>query len=179
MKPVWLSVIGSSGSGKTTLLCQLLPQLFSRGLRVATVKHSADAHPLHKPGSDSERLETAGAGPVVFATPRGVQLTCSGDPAALLPVILEPFSSALDLILVEGWKDGPLPKIEVWRKEVGPSLSEGRTDILAMVTDDDAPGSFRTFRPREVEKLADFVARWVRDPAVAGSMAIHSPLGRR
>jgi molybdopterin-guanine dinucleotide biosynthesis protein MobB len=143
------------------------------------VKHSADAHPLHKPGSDSERLETAGAGPVVFATPRGVQLTCAGDPAALLRVVLEPFSSALDLILVEGWKDGPLPKIEVWRKEVGRSLSEGRTDILAIVTDDDAPGSLRTFTSREVEKLADFVTRWARDPAVGGHTAIHSPLGRR
>src|SRR5262249_61070540 len=139
-----------------------------RGMRVAAVKPSSDAHALHKSGSDSERLEAAGAAPVVFATQQGVQLTFPGDPALLLPAILERFSSALDLILIEGWKDGPFAKIEVWQKKNGPSLSLGRTDILAIVTEDDAPPSLCTFAPQDVEQLADFLVRWVRDPAGIG-----------
>lgn len=182
MKPAWVSVIGASGSGKTTLLARLVPELRRRGMRVAAVKHSSDAHPLHKAGSDSERLEAAGAAPVVFATPGGVQLTFPGDPALLLPAILERFSSALDLILVEGWKDGPFAKIEVWRKELGPSLAVGRTDTLAIVTEDDAPASLCTFTTRDVDQLADFLVRWVRDPAGIGGPlppGIHSLAGRR
>ncbi len=182
MKPVWVSVIGASGSGKTTLLTKLVPQLRKRGMRVAAVKHSSDVHGLHKRGSDSERLEAAGAAPVMFAMPEGVQLTFPGDPALLLPAILERFSSELDLILVEGWKEGPFPKIEVWRRELGPTLSSGRTDILAIVTEDDAPAWLCTFHPDDVEGLADFLIRWVQDPSGIGGplpAEIHSLHGRR
>lgn len=181
MKPAWISVIGSSGSGKTTLLTELIPHLRTKGLRVAAVKHSGDAHALHKPGSDTERLEEAGAAPVVFATSKGAQLTFSGDPGLLLPAILERFASAVDLILVEGWRSSTFPKIEVWRKEIGPMLSSERADVLAIVTNDEAPSSVCTFQRENVSGLADFLVQWIRDPAGLGGplpAEIHS-LSRR
>ncbi|MFP2903102.1 molybdopterin-guanine dinucleotide biosynthesis protein B, partial [Corallococcus sp. 4LFB] len=119
--PPALAVIGHSGAGKTTLLERVLPELTSRGLRVAYVKHSSDAHPLHRPGSDTARLDAAGAVLTGFATPDGTQRTTH---EALSPALLARDAERVDLVLVEGWKDGPLPKLEVWR-EGGGSAARG------------------------------------------------------
>ena len=97
-----LSVVGWSGAGKTTLLTRLVPELSARGLRVAVVKHSSDAHPLHRPGSDTARYQDAGAVLTGFATPSGVQLTTSDAPSDALPSLLARQASAVDLVLVEG-----------------------------------------------------------------------------
>lgn len=133
--PPALSVIGWSGAGKTTLLERLVPELSARGLRVAVVKHSSDAHPLHRPGSDTARFQEAGAALVGFATLAGVQLTTSDAPSDVLLPLLARFRDAVDLLLVEGWKDGPLPKLEVWREGLGPMLAPVHPEVLALVTD--------------------------------------------
>jgi molybdopterin-guanine dinucleotide biosynthesis protein MobB len=163
MKAPWVSVIGWSGSGKTALLTHLVRVLRQRGLTVAAVKHSSDGHGLHKPGSDTEGLEKAGAAPVGLATPAGVQLTFPGEAAAALPAMLESLAPEADLVLVEGWKDGPFPKIEVWRKELGPLIATGRSDVLAVVTDEPLPHHFRRFSAAAVPELADFLTQWVAE----------------
>src|SRR5262245_41199522 len=150
MKAPWVSVIGWSGSGKTRLLAELIELLRQRGLRVAAVKHSSHEHGLHKPGSDSERLENAGAAPVGLVTPAGVQLTLPRETASALPAMLQTLAPEADLVLVEGWKDGPFPKIEVWQKELGPLLASGRSDVLAVVTDEQLPPHWRRFRAAAV-----------------------------
>lgn len=128
-----LCIVGWSGAGKTTLLTKLLPELASRGLRVAVVKHSSHAHPLHRPGSDTARFQEAGAALTGFATPEGVQLTTGDAPAQALPALLARLAGAVDLVLVEGWKDGPLPKLEVWREGLGPPLAPSHPETLAIV----------------------------------------------
>ncbi|WP_163973362.1 molybdopterin-guanine dinucleotide biosynthesis protein B, partial [Myxococcus sp. CA018] len=127
-----LSVVGWSGAGKTTLLTRLVPELATRGLRVAVVKHSSDAHPLHRPGSDTARYQDAGAVLTGFATPAGVQLTTATALSDALPSLLERYAGAVELVLVEGWKDGPLPKLEVWREGLGPPLAPSRPEVLAV-----------------------------------------------
>jgi FdhD protein len=129
-----LSLIGWSGAGKTTLLVKLVPELASRGLRVAVVKHTSDTHPLHRTGSDTARFQEAGAVLTGFATPSGVQLTTGDAPAAALPSLLARYAQAVDLVLVEGWKDGPLPKLEVWREGLGPPLALSHPEVLAVLT---------------------------------------------
>ena len=76
--PRCVSVIGWSGAGKTTLIAKLLPELRARGLRVLAVKHSGHSHPLHPAGSDTARLQQAGAAAVAWVTPAGLQLTLPG-----------------------------------------------------------------------------------------------------
>jgi FdhD protein len=141
-----LSIIGWSGAGKTTLLARLVPELVSRGLRVAVVKHSSDPHPLHRPGSDTHRFHEAGAALTGFATPQGVQLTTASADA--LPSLLTRLAADVDLVLVEGWKDGPLPKLEVWREGLGPPLARSRPEVLALVTDSPPAGADFTPRPQ-------------------------------
>jgi molybdopterin-guanine dinucleotide biosynthesis protein B len=166
--PPALSIIGWSGVGKTTLVERLVPELRSRGLRVGVVKHSSDQHPLHRAGSDTARFERAGAALAAFATPAGVQLSVKEDPEKALMPLLERFADAVDLVLVEGWKDGPLPKLEVWREDHGPLLAASRPDVLAVVTDAPqlpagAPEGLRRFRTAELQEIAGFITRRVRE----------------
>ena len=163
MKAPWVSIIGWSGSGKTRLLAELVDLLRQRGLKVAAVKHTSDDHPLHRPGSDSERLQSAGAAPVGLVTAAGVQMTFPGETAAALPAMLQTLAPEADLVLVEGWKDGPFPKIEVWRKELGPLTAAGRSDVLAVVTDEQLPAHLQRFKATAIDELAEFLTRWLHE----------------
>jgi molybdopterin-guanine dinucleotide biosynthesis protein B len=165
-----LSIIGWSGVGKTTLVERLVPELRSRGLRVGVVKHSSDRHPLHRMGSDTERFEQSGAALVAFATPSGVQLSVQEDPEQALLPLLARFADTVDLVLVEGWKDGPLPKLEVWREGHGPLLASARSDVLAVVTDaarlpKGSPEGLQRFGTAELPGLAVFIHRLAREQA--------------
>lgn len=169
--PPALGIIGWSGAGKTTLLEQLVRTLSSRGLRVACVKHSSDAHPLHRPGSDTARLQAAGAVLVGFATPDGTQLTTQ---EALSSARLARYADLVDLVLVEGWKDGPLPKLEVWRDGLDAPLAASRPGVLAVVTDAPAlpPALAHLERlPTDVSAVADFVLAWMREDAQASRVS--------
>ncbi|HEX8702842.1 MAG TPA: molybdopterin-guanine dinucleotide biosynthesis protein B [Myxococcaceae bacterium] len=168
--PPALSVVGWSGAGKTTLVERLIPELRARGLRVGVVKHSSDSHPLHRAGSDTGRFEHEGAELVAFATPAGVQVTVKEPPAQALLPLLARFADAVDLVLVEGWKEGPLPKLEVWREGQGTLLAASRTEVLAVVTDaptlpTGAPVGLRRFGTGEVREIAEFIARLAREPS--------------
>lgn len=176
-----LSVVGWSGAGKTTLLTRLVPELSARGLRVAVVKHSSDAHPLHRPGSDTARFQEAGAVLTGFATPAGVQLTTSDAPADALPPLLARFSGAVDLVLVEGWKDGPLPKLEVWREGLGPPLTPAHPEVLALLTESSTrptgvPPDVRVLGRDDVRAVADLVLLHLR-PGRRGALPPADPHG--
>jgi molybdopterin-guanine dinucleotide biosynthesis protein B len=115
-----LGVIGWSGSGKTTLLEYLVRELAGRGVRVNVVKHSHHDILLEPPHKDSARLRTAGAAEVMIASPYRIAIMRElhdrqEPPLAELLARLTP----ADLTLVEGYKWEPLPKLEVYRPEVG------------------------------------------------------------
>ncbi|RKH21334.1 formate dehydrogenase accessory sulfurtransferase FdhD [Corallococcus sp. CA041A] len=175
--PPALALIGHSGAGKTTLLERLLPELASRGLRVAYVKHSSDAHPLHRPGSDTARLDAAGAALTGFATPDGTQLTTRQP---LSPSLLARDAGRVDLVLVEGWKDGPLPKLEVWREGLESPLAASRPDVLALVTDAPTLPSTVASRPRvpaTATAVADLLTAWLRDQSATSKVSRPEPRG--
>jgi len=108
-----LAVCGFSGSGKTTLLETAIPKLVGRGLAVAVVKHDAHGFEVDKPGKDSDRLFRAGAA-VALRGPQQ-QFERRGAKAILsLETTLARLACDHDLLLVEGHKDTPLPKL--WLK---------------------------------------------------------------
>ena len=121
-----------SGTGKTTLLKELLPVLGARGLRVGVVKHAHHSFELDHPGKDSYELRKSGAAQMLIASRARwalmVERLRDREPR-LDEVLLELDQAALDLILVEGFKDEHFPKIELHR----PSL---RRPLLCI--DDDA-----------------------------------------
>jgi molybdopterin-guanine dinucleotide biosynthesis protein B len=137
-----LGVIGWSGSGKTTLLELIVARLAASGLRVNIVKHSHHDIVLEPPHKDSARLRAAGAAEVMIASPYRVaimrELRGAGEPA--LAEHLARLAPA-DLTLVEGYKWEPLPKLEVYRPEVGkPPLFPGDPHIVAVASTMARPG---------------------------------------
>lgn len=113
-------IAGHSGMGKTTLLERLVPELMSRGLSVSLIKHSHKAIDIDRPGKDSFRLREAGCSEVVLLGHERWALMheLRGAPEPSLDYLLGRLQPC-DLVLIEGFKDGHFPKIEVWRAAVG------------------------------------------------------------
>jgi molybdopterin-guanine dinucleotide biosynthesis protein B len=109
-----------SGSGKTTLLARLLPELIARGHSVSTVKHAHHAFDLDQPGKDSYRHREAGATEVLItsSTRWALQHELRGNAEPDLEDLIA-HMSAVDLLLVEGFKRHPHPKLELLRPSLG------------------------------------------------------------
>jgi len=114
---------GWSGSGKTTLLTGLIPELVARGFTVSTIKHAHHEFDIDRPGKDSWRHREAGASEVMVASSRRWALMheLRGGPEPTLEELVERMRP-VDLLLVEGWKRHPHPKIEVHRPSLGKKL---------------------------------------------------------
>jgi molybdopterin-guanine dinucleotide biosynthesis adapter protein len=133
---------GWSGSGKTTLMTALIPEFVARGLSVSTIKHAHHAFDVDQPGKDSWRHRQAGAREVLVVSPRRWalmhELRSEAEPAldALLSRI-----TPVDLLLVEGFKRHPHPKIEVYRPSLGkPPLHPDDPFVVAVACDEELPG---------------------------------------
>ena len=128
---------GWSGAGKTTLIVKLIPELNRRGLSVSTIKHAHHNFDLDQPGKDSYEHRAAGAEEVLVASANRVALMreLRGAPEPSLAELLRLLKD-VDLVLVEGFKRDPLPKIEVFRAANGkPPLYPDDRNIVALISD--------------------------------------------
>ena len=107
---------GWSGSGKTTLIEQVIPRLVARGLAVSLIKHAHHRFEIDQPGKDSYRHREAGCSEVLITsgTRWALMHELRGEPELSLEDALARLSPC-DLLLVEGYKAFPIPKIEIWR----------------------------------------------------------------
>jgi len=132
-----------SGTGKTTLLCRILPLLKARGLRVGLVKHAHHDFDTDIPGKDSYELRKAGAVQMLVASRRRRALvteTEDGHEPRLDELLRHLDPDSLDLVLVEGFKAEPFPKIELHRPSLGhPLLCLADRSIVAVATDAPLP----------------------------------------
>lgn len=153
---------GWSGSGKTTLIERVIPVLVARGLKVALVKHAHHVFDVDQPGKDSWRHRQAGCSEVLVSSAVRWALLheLRGDPELTLAQALARISPC-DLVLVEGYKAHPLPKLEIWREGVGkPLLHPGDPYILGLATDSPAAfagGRLAVFGLDDVDAIATFV----------------------
>jgi molybdopterin-guanine dinucleotide biosynthesis protein B len=154
---------GWSGSGKTTLVEKLIPHLVARVGRVSLVKHAHHAFDVDQPGKDSWRHRMAGCTEVLVSSGRRYALMHElRDEAELTLAQAVARLSPCSLVLVEGYKAYPIPKLEIWRSAIGkPSLHPGDPHILAVATDD--PGTLPgcplpLFGLHAVDEIATFVA---------------------
>ena len=128
---------GWSGSGKTTLIEQLIPLFVKRGLKVSLIKHAHHSFDVDHPGKDSYRHREAGCSEVVVVSEKrwAIMHELRGEPEPSLEEQIERVSPC-DLLLVEGHKRYPLPKLEVWRRENGkPLLHPEDEHIVAIASD--------------------------------------------
>ena len=132
-----IGLAGWSGSGKTTLVTKVIPVLVERGLRVATVKHAHHDFDTDQPGKDSWLHRRAGASEVAIVSDRrwAIVHELGKEPEPPLMDMLAKLSP-VDLVIVEGFKRHPHPKLEVYRAAVGKPLLRPEDDcIVAVATD--------------------------------------------
>jgi len=164
-----LGFVAFSGTGKTTLLEQLIPRLRGHGLRVALLKHAHHDFDIDQPGKDSYRLRKAGASQVMVASARRWALINENDEqqpepqlAQLLPH-LDP--QQFDLLLVEGFKHEPYPKIELQRRALGkPALYPNDSTIIALACDEerrDVP--LPVLDINRPENITEFILNWLAE----------------
>jgi molybdopterin-guanine dinucleotide biosynthesis protein B len=128
---------GYSGSGKTTLIEQMIPRFAARGLRVSLIKHTHHNFDVDQPGKDSYRHRAAGAGEVLLTCDTRWVLMHELRGAAE-PTLDEQLKvlSPCDLVLVEGFKQTPISKLEVHRPACGkPPIWPGNQSVVAVATD--------------------------------------------
>ncbi len=151
---------GWSGAGKTTLIRQVIARLAGDGLRVATLKHAHHDFDIDQPGKDSWEHRKAGAAEVLVVsdTRWALMHELNGAPEPSLPELLAKLAPA-DIVLVEGFKRSPIPKIEVFRAaNEKPPLHPDDPSIIAIAADIAFPDAGRAVLPLDdIAGIVDFI----------------------
>ncbi|RQW82824.1 MAG: molybdopterin-guanine dinucleotide biosynthesis protein B [Methylococcus sp.] len=128
-----------SGTGKTTLLCRLIPWLNQQGLRIGLIKHAHHEFEVDKPGKDSYELRKAGASPVMLSSSQR-RAVITEHPQTGEPSLNEELrfmdQDAVDLLLVEGFKQAPFPKLELHRPALGHALLYPQDPCIIAIASD-------------------------------------------
>ena len=155
-------IAGYSGMGKTTLLERLIPELGSRGQVVSLIKHSHKDIEIDRPGKDSFRLREAGCMEVLLmGNARWALMHESRGAQEPSLAYLISRLQACDIVLIEGFKTGDFPKLEIWRAAPGkPTLTPDWPGIVAIASDtpDQVPSvDVRVLDLADIGAIADLV----------------------
>jgi len=162
-----------SNAGKTTLINKLITELGARGIRVSVIKHAHHHFDIDHPGKDSYSMREAGAVQTLIASgkrwalmtemQRTPDLQDEADLEALIPLMNADYA---DIILVEGFKNASIPKIEVHRPSLGkPLLCINDPSIIAVASD--APVALGPDMPlplldlNSAEDISDFILKFI------------------
>lgn len=171
-------IAGHSGMGKTTLLERILPELRSRDLVVSLIKHSHKDLDIDRPGKDSYRLREAGCQELILMGRHRWALMheLREDAEPSLAYLLSKLQ-ACDLVLIEGFKQGDFPKLEVWRAEIGKSpLWPSLPGIVAIATDSTMTISGkRVLALSDVSGIVDFIYQHAAESDVILSTEARNP----
>jgi len=150
---------GWSGSGKTTLIEKLIPRFVQRGLKVSLIKHAHHSFDVDHSGKDSYRHREAGCTEVMVVSERRwvVMHELRGEAEPSLDEQIKHIS-ACDLLLVEGYKRYPMPKLEIWRRENGkPLLHIEDEHIVAIAADTAVETKLPRFELTDYDGIGDFI----------------------
>lgn len=156
----YVSFSAKSGTGKTTYLEKLVACLKEKGLRIALIKHDAHGFELDQPGKDSYRLRKAGVDTMILSGPdQTVQISrhTAGEPS--LKQLLSSIQG-VDLILIEGYKFGAQPKIQLLRKGYSETPVGNPENTIAYVADfpyDPVPSALPVFDLNDPQDLAEYL----------------------
>jgi molybdopterin-guanine dinucleotide biosynthesis protein B len=175
-----IGLAGWSGSGKTALVTKVIPVLVGRGLKVATVKHAHHEFDIDQPGKDSWQHRQAGACEVAVVSSRrwAIVHELGEEPEPPLAEVLMKLSP-VDLVIVEGFKRHPHPKLEVYRAAVGKPLLHPDDDcIVAIATD--APlkeAQVPVLMLDDIEQIANVLQAEAAPREQIGALSIVAPRG--
>lgn len=163
--PPLLAIAAYSGTGKTTLLKQLIPLLKQRGIRVGLIKHTHHNMDVDTPGKDSYELRKAGATQTLVASNQRWALmteTPEQQELDLHYLASRMDATALDLILVEGFKQEKIDKIALFRRAVNKDYRELIDEFtLAVASDEVLEVSLPLLDINQPEQIAEFILHWL------------------
>lgn len=170
MKAIGLA--GWSGAGKTTLIERVLPVLRARGLRISTLKHAHHRFDMDQEGKDSFRHRHAGAQEVLIASAGRWALLheLRDDPEPSLEDLLGKLAP-VDLVIMEGWRNGSHAKVEVWRKDNGKDLLYPNDPAIAgLITDTPlADAGIACVDRADIQAVADMLLNAAMPVAAGGA----------
>lgn len=152
-------VVGWKNSGKTGLMERLVADITGRGFTVSTVKHAHHNFEVDHPGRDSHRHRVAGASEVLLASRNRVALMreLRGAPEPPLADLLGQLAP-VDLVLIEGYKREPHPKVEAHRAEPGnPLIAPEDATVRAVASDAPLTLDRPVFDLDDTVAIADFI----------------------
>jgi molybdopterin-guanine dinucleotide biosynthesis protein B len=157
-----IGIAGWKKSGKTTLVTRLIAEMTARGIAIATVKHAHHDFQIDDRETDSARHRRAGATQVAVVSSRRWALIgeLQDAPEPALEEVVS-WLGACDLIIVEGYKGAPIPKIEVRRREAASQrpLADSVPQVIALAADYPVQGgALPVFALDDVAAIADFIA---------------------
>ncbi len=161
--PPIISFVGHSGSGKTTFIEKLIPLLVQAGVKTAVIKHDVHGFEMDKPGKDTWRHKKAGAAATMISSPSRIGLVMDADHDHM-PHELAPMFRFADLIITEGFKRGPYPKLEIFRPDAtGDPTPLCRQDpgLLAVISDTAVDCKVPVFSLDDVRAVADFITAYL------------------
>ncbi|OKP02740.1 molybdopterin-guanine dinucleotide biosynthesis protein MobB [Xenorhabdus eapokensis] len=160
-----LGITAYSGTGKTTLLKQVIPLLRQQHIRVGLIKHTHHNMDVDKPGKDSYELRKAGAVQTLVASQqRWALMTETPElPEPDLYYLASRFdANSLDLILVEGFKQEPIPKIALYRDGLNHTVDEILDPyVIAIASDIALATPFPQLNINQPEQVTAFIAKWL------------------
>lgn len=161
-------ITGWKNSGKTGLVVSLVAQLKARGYRVATIKHAHHTFDVDQPGKDSYRHREAGAEQVLIASRQRWALLheLSDQPEPTLAQLLDKLTP-VDIVLVEGFKASPHPKLAVIRPQHNPEPLPDAEPLVAIASDDPVnPADYGCNGPRfaldDTGAICDFIVDYCK-----------------
>jgi molybdopterin-guanine dinucleotide biosynthesis adapter protein len=157
-----IGIVGWKKSGKTTLTVRLVEEFTRRGLKVATVKHAHHAFQIDDGDADSARHRRAGARQVAVVSARrwAIVSELSGAPEPDLAEVIG-WLDPCDLIIVEGYKSAPIPKVETRRQDTITKrpLADNDPLVLAVAADHEVEGkALPVFSLDDIGGIADFIS---------------------
>jgi molybdopterin-guanine dinucleotide biosynthesis protein B len=157
-----IGLAGFSGSGKTTLLAKAIPRLVDRGVSVSTLKHAHHDFDVDQPGKDSHRHRMAGATEVLVGSSRRWALVheLRGATEPSLHALLHKLAP-VDLVVIEGYKREPHPKLEVHRAATSaPLLHPDDATIVAIACDVALPeAKIPTVDLDDIDRIVEILLR--------------------
>jgi molybdopterin-guanine dinucleotide biosynthesis protein B len=154
-----IGIAGFSGSGKTTLIEKVIPVLVREGVRVSLIKHAHHEFDVDQPGKDSYRHRHAGCTEVLVSSSKRWalmhELRGGAEPSLQDQV---KHLSPCDLLIVEGYKNEPIPKVEVHRREGHtPLLYPDDPNVVAVATNEPLDTKLPQLDLDDAEAVARFI----------------------
>jgi len=130
-------ITGWSGSGKTAFIESLIKNLVSKGYKIAALKHNAYNFQMDKPGKDSYRHKDAGASTVIISSKNKVAVIKDTEKEEeVIDLVNDNVDKSFDLVLVEGFKAGNLPKVEIYRPNLNKGTITNEINLISRIVND-------------------------------------------